>query len=125
MTHVWNSAVELPTTGTTSIVTCAKFGEREWAAQLSNPLMLRTHFPIHLKARNPTQSSGFKKDMDLESSYAHRNFSMEAKHFPEISLLCPQIKFLLVGRSVVAANKTATSHDDSEWHAVLRGNSSD
>ena len=73
----------------------------------------------------PTQSSGFKKEMDLESSYAQRNFSMEAKHFPEISLLRPQIKFLLVGRLVVAANKTATSHDDSEWHAVLRGNSSD
>ena len=52
--------------------------------------------------------------MDLESSYAQIDFLMEAKHFPEISLLRPQIKFLLVGRLVVAANKTATSHDDSE-----------
>ena len=63
--------------------------------------------------------------MDLESNYAQIDFLMEAKHFPEISLLHPQIKFLLVGWSVVAANKTATSHDDSEWHAVLRGKSSD
>ena len=63
--------------------------------------------------------------MDLESNYAQIDFLMEAKHFPEISLLRPQIKFLLVGRLVVAANKTATSHDDSEWHAVLQGNSSD